>query len=218
MEKNDAKQLITRDFLPEAVILADGDFPSCPAALAVLHNAPFVACCDGAVDTYVAHGGTPQLIVGDGDSISEGNRNRFADILIKVDEQETNDLTKTVKQLLQRQFSRIAIVGATGKREDHTLGNISLLMEYRAMGVDVRMYTDHGIFVPVEGACECQSFSRQQVSIFNFGATDFTSHGLAYPIYDFTSWWQGTLNQSTGNTFSITATGKYILFLTHQAK
>lgn len=218
MEKNDATTMITLGFSPEAVILADGDYPSDPVACTMLANAPMVACCDGAVDTFIAHGGEPQLIVGDGDSISQENRERFNSILIKVDEQETNDLTKTVKQLLQRDITRIAIVGATGKREDHTLGNISLLLEYRKMGADVRMYTDYGVFIPVEGTCKCESFARRQVSIFNFGATSFASEGLEFPIYDFTSWWQGTLNQSTGDTFTITATGHYILFLTHNPK
>lgn len=218
METNDATQLITLGFAPEAVIIADGDYPTNLLPLAVLAEASFVACCDGSVDGYVAHGGVPQLIVGDGDSISQDNRERFGDILIKVEEQETNDLTKTVKQLIQRGLKRIAIVGATGKREDHTLGNISLLLEYKKMGVDVRMFTDYGVFIPVEGCCVCESFSRQQVSIFNFGATDFSSEGLQYPIYDFTSWWQGSLNQSIGDSFSIRASGNYILFLSHESK
>ena len=33
------------------------------------------------------------------------------------------------KYLLSKGKRRIAIVGATGKREDHTIGNVSLLME-----------------------------------------------------------------------------------------
>ena len=218
MEKNDARTIVSRNFTAEAVILADGDYPSHSVPCAVLQNATFVACCDGAVDAFVEHGGTPNLIVGDGDSISEQNREIFQAILVKVDEQETNDLTKTVKQLLQRGISRIAIVGATGKREDHTLGNISLLLEYYGMGAEVRMYTDYGVFIPMCGDAQFESFPRQQVSIFNFGAKGLCAEGLEYPLSDFTSWWQGTLNQSNANAFTLHATGNYIIFLSHNAK
>lgn len=218
MEKNDDRKRVSRKFAAEAVILADGDYPTHAVPRNVLNEAQMVACCDGAVDAFVARGGVPHLIVGDGDSISEENRERFASIMVKVSEQETNDLTKTVTQLLQRGVKRIAIVGATGKREDHTLGNISLLLEYKRMGADVRMYTDYGVFVAVEGDTEFESFARQQVSVFNFGAKGLSAEGLEYPLSDFTSWWQGSLNQSSGDEFVIHAQGEYITFLTHEAK
>lgn len=218
MEKLDEKTIVRCNFTAQAVILADGDYPSHSIPCALLRDAEFVACCDGAVDAFVARGGVPNLIVGDGDSISEENKERYSSILVKVDEQETNDLTKTVKQLLLRGFSRIAIVGATGKREDHTLGNISLLLEYFGMGAEVRMYTDYGVFIPMKDDARFESFARQQVSIFNFGTTGLRAEGLEYPLSDFTSWWQGTLNQSNGNEFTLYAKGHYIIFLSHEAK
>ena len=204
-----------KDFYPEVVILADGDYPNHPIACELLKKVSFVACCDGAVDSFVANGGTPRLIVGDGDSISDENRNRFSSIIIKISSQETNDLTKTVTHLKSLGHKSIAIVGATGKREDHTLGNISLLLEYMAMGLDVRMYTDYGVFIPANGNRKFESFPGQQVSIFNFGAKGLNADGLKYPLRDFSNWWQGTLNESTMFSFFIHATGQYITFLSY---
>lgn len=218
METIDVRTEIEQDFVPQAVIIADGDFPSHPIPCALLRKAKFVACCDGAVNEYVSRGGVPNLIVGDGDSVSEENREKFADIIVKIDDQETNDLTKTINQLKRRGFISIAILGATGKREDHTLGNISLLLEYKSMGIDVRMVTDYGTFIPAEDTCVFSSFYRQQISIFNFGAAGMKADGLQYPISDFTSWWQGTLNQAEGDMLTIQAKGKYIVFLTHEKK
>lgn len=218
MEKIDEHTIVSRGFTPQAVILADGDYPSHALPCKVLRDASFVACCDGAVDAFVTRGGIPHLIVGDGDSISADNKTRFASILIAVDEQDTNDLTKTVTKLLERDIHRIAIVGATGKREDHTLGNISLLLEYKRMGADVRMYTDYGTFIPMDGGAEFESFARQQVSIFNFDAKGLSAVGLDYPLSDFSSWWQGTLNQCSGNRFTLNAIGHYIIYLSHEAK
>ncbi|MBR4923338.1 MAG: thiamine diphosphokinase, partial [Bacteroidaceae bacterium] len=63
--------------------------------------------------------------------------------------------------------------------------------------------------------CTFNCSTGQQVSIFNFTARNLQSEGLAYPIYDFTSWWQGTLNQCTGTSFTIEAKGEYLVFLNY---
>ena len=51
-------------------------------------------------------------------------------------------------------------MGATGKQEDHTLGNISLLIDYMKAGAQVTMLTDHGMFIPASGAELFQVISR----------------------------------------------------------
>ncbi len=199
----------------EAVILANGEYPTAQRPLQVLKEAAYVVCCDGGANEYIAQGHVPHLIIGDGDSLSEENRLRYAHLLHRVSEQETNDQTKAVKHLLAEGKRRIAIVGATGNREDHTLGNISLLMEYRRMGAEVCMYTNHGVFIPCKDTCTFACSPNQQVSIINFTARGLKAKGLAYPIYDFTNWWQGTLNACTDTSFTIEAEGEYLLFLNY---
>lgn len=197
----------------DAVILANGEYPSASVPLEVLRNASFVACCDGAVNEYVRRGGAPDVIVGDCDSLSDEVRERFAGIIQKVEEQEYNDLSKTIKYLASLGKRNVAIVGATGKREDHTLGNISLLIEYMRWDMDVRMFTDHGVFIPCSGRSAFSCRPRQQVSVFSFGAKGFSAEGLVYPLHDFTNWWQGTLNECTAEKFAVDAEGEYLVFL-----
>ena len=199
----------------DAVIVAGGDFPTAPLPLEVLQSAPFVVCCDGATDRYIATGGVPDAIVGDGDSISAANREKFAHLLHIISEQESNDQTKAVRFLMERGKRRIAIVGATGRREDHTIGNISLLIEYARAGCDVRSFTDHGVFIPCNGTTTHKCRKGQQVSIFSITAKDLSAEGLLYPIYDFNNWWQGTLNECTGEEFAINANGEYLLFINY---
>lgn len=199
----------------EAVILANGEYPTAPLPLKILKKAPYVVCCDGGADEYIAQGGVPDAIIGDGDSLSEENRLRHARLIHYVPDQETNDQTKALKFLLAQGKRRIAIIGATGKREDHTLGNISLLMEYQRMGAEVRTYTDYGVFIPCKGIRTFDCRPQQQVSIFNFTAHGLKATGLAYPIYDFTNWWQGTLNTCTGTSFTIEAEGEYLVFINY---
>ena len=199
----------------EAVVVAGGDYPTSEQALQVLHNAPYVVCCDGAADRYIATGHVPDAIVGDGDSISAYNRTKYAALLHIVTEQETNDQTKAVNFLLGKGMRHIAIVGATGRREDHTIGNISLLIEYARAGAQVRSFTDHGVFIPCNGDTTLKCRQGQQVSIFAITAKNLSAEGLLYPIYDFSNWWQGTLNECTGEQFAIHAEGEYLLFVNY---
>ena len=197
----------------DAVILANGDYPSSPLPLKVLNEAPYVVCCDGGADEYIAKGHLPDVIIGDGDSLSEENRLKYADLLHHNPDQETNDQTKAVQFLLSAGKKRVAIIGATGKREDHTIGNISLLMEYAHMGVNARIFTDYGVFIPCKDICTFECRKGQAVSIFNFTGRNFKAEGLEYPLYDFTTWWQGTLNVCTDTNFRIDAEGEYLVFV-----
>ena len=204
-----------KDKIFDAVIVAGGESPTATVPLDILHNAPYVVCCDGAADRYIATGHIPDAIVGDGDSISAENREKYAHLLHIIAEQETNDQTKAVHFLLEQGKRRIAIVGATGLREDHTIGNISLLVEYARMGCDVCSFTDYGIFIPCNGTTTHKCHKGQQASIFSITAKDLSAKGLRYPIYDFNNWWQGTLNECTGDKFTINATGWYLLFINY---
>ena len=204
-----------KDRIFDAVIVAGGEFPTGTQPLEILQSAPFVVCCDGAADRYIATGRVPDAIVGDGDSIGATNREKFAHLLHIVTEQESNDKTKAVRYLMEKGKRRIAIVGATGRREDHTIGNISLLIEYAHAGCDVCTFTDYGVFIPCNGTTTHKCRKGQQVSIFSITAKELSAEGLLYPIYDFNNWWQGTLNECTGDEFTIKATGCYLLFINY---
>ena len=80
----------------QVIILANGNYPTHPIALGRLHSGLPVVCCDGAANRFVAEGGIPAAIIGDGDSLAPAVREAFADAIVHVAEQETNDLTKAV--------------------------------------------------------------------------------------------------------------------------
>ena len=193
----------------DAVIVANGQFPTHRIPLEVLENAPHIVACDGAVN-YVPYA---EAVVGDGDSVPE----EYLDRLIRIDEQEDNDQTKATRYCLQQGWRNIAYLGATGKREDHTLGNISLLVRYyRELGVNGIMFTDYGFFTPSNGPCLFDSFMGQQVSIFNFSCARIQSEGLRWNSYAYEQWWQGTLNEALSDRFSIDADGYYLVYQTYE--
>lgn len=206
--------MIKKVFTPDVVVLADGDYPKKGTlAYKLLMEVPYVVCCDNAGAVLVRHGRIPDAIVGDGDSLSAAMKKAFASIWYKVSEQETNDLSKAMQFLMVRGKKKVAIMGATGKREDHTLGNISLLIDYMHMDFDVRMYTNTGVFIPCMDDNTIEVGERKPVSIFSFGAKDMKSEGLKYPLHDLMNWWQGTLNESVSERITIRAKGDYLVFI-----
>ena len=205
------------DFKPEsyAVIVADGTFPQHEIPLGYLKNAKRIICCDGSVQNLIVAGMQPDAIVGDLDSLSDELANRFADRIFLDENQDTNDLTKAVMWCIEIGYRDIVIVGGTGKREDHTIGNISLLADYIG-NVNVIMVTDTGIFRPLLKSSEILSFPGQQISIFSIDPeTEVTSYGLKYPLNQtkLTNWWFATLNESLGDRFSLDFNGRLIVYL-----
>ena len=195
----------------DAVIIANGQFPTHEVPLRVLRQASYVVCCDGAI----SHFPMADVIVGDGDSVPE----EYRDLLVQINEQDDNDLTKATRYCIKQGYRKLAYLGATGLREDHTLGNIGLLMRYyRQMGVDGTMFTDHGIFTPAYGNRTFRSKKGQQISIFNFGCKRLESEGLRWNSYAYDEWWQGTLNEAIGDSFSFRADGYYMVYQTYDVK
>lgn len=196
----------------DVVVLANGDFPVHAVPLSLLENATHIVACDGAIAHLAAHEYQADIIaIGDGDSVPEGLRDR----LIQVDEQEDNDLTKATRYCLKQGWRRIAYVGATGKREDHTIGNISLIVRYfLEMGVEPLLVTDYGWFVVAKGDSEFESFPGQQVSIFNVNCERLISEGLKWQSYPYRQFWQGTLNEALDTVFRFHADGCYLVYRT----
>jgi thiamine pyrophosphokinase len=201
------------------IIFANGEFPKHAVLQEKLRNSGMIICCDGSVQKLLDFGIEPNFIVGDMDSISEENKIKFEKILIVDENQDTNDLTKAVNFCIKNGIKTLEILGATGEREDHTLGNISLLANYADDFFSVKMFTDYGVFTPISQTTTFESFENQAVSIFSLTPeTLITSGGLAYTIKNrqFHSWWEGTLNRSLGKQFTIEInSGKIIVFQEH---
>ena len=226
-------------YKPDVVVLGGGDYPTHALPLTLLHEAERIVCCDGAMFSLLRHGMEPWRIVGDCDTIfttedpeEQQMVEEHLDRIRRYEEQDDNDQTKAVRYCLSHGMRRIAIVGATGRREDHTLGNISLCIEYMRMGADVRIYTDHGVFLPCQDRIELEVpipeqfeavsdaiATRQksvQISIFNVSAHGFRSEGLRYPLYDFSNWWQGTLNEAIASEVTIEAEGEFMVYVCYE--
>jgi len=189
------------------VILCDGAFPTEPYPLYLLEQAEGVVCCDGAYLKYKAHfpDRRPLAVVGDMDSLPSSIQEEVRDILAPEAEQDYNDLTKAMRWVLREhpEVEEIVILGATGLREDHTVGNLGLLMEFSRLfdlgGRNVSMVSDYGTAFAVTDTCELHLGEGRRFSLFSADNTlRIASEGLQWPTDNvvFDAWWKATLNRT----------------------
>ena len=195
------------------VILANGDFPrKGGAAWKLLATAKRVVCCDGAANAYRRHFGKwPSVIIGDLDSISRPDLVPDSCSLIAVSDQDTNDLEKAIAYCAKQEWRNPVIVGATGKREDHALGNI-----FRALDYGCEIVTDCGRFIPVCDRVSLKAAKGAAVSIFAPDPkTRMTSKGLEWTLDDvkFRNLYCATLNRATASRVTLTTTKPVSVFI-----
>ena len=205
----------------ETVIVANGSYPDTGLPAVLLKSAMRVVCCDGAADKCLARGIVPDAIVGDGDSVSDAVRIGYGHLLHISSEQETNDLTKSVRFCAANGWRDITILGATGGREDHTIGNVGLLADYVRIAESVRIVTETGIFDAIHDTTVFECRPRQQISIFTLDAgVPIRADNLKYtlPENGFRSWWCGTLNETVSDNFTVYTHCDTIVFRAFELK
>jgi thiamine pyrophosphokinase len=199
----------------KVVIIGDGRFPKTEYPRYLIRTADFIICCDGALRKFLRNSmgifgeeRLPDVVVGDMDSLSQSMKEKYSDIIVQIDEQEHNDQTKAFRWVLDNLsgIGSIYILGATGEREDHTIGNISLLMEYArtydldAMGITLEMVSDHSTIFAITDTYEMECGEGRKVSIFSpDNSLRIKSEGLEWPTDGvvFDNWWKATLNRAS---------------------
>ena len=203
-----------------AVILCNGEFPRKAYPLYLLESADTVVCCDGAAVKYLKYTKRrfgeerrPEAVVGDMDSLPKALWERLGSIVVHEAGQDDNDLTKAMRYVLGRypDVTEIHILGATGRRADHTVGNLGLLMEYTRLfdlgDIRVEAVSDYGTAFALTDSCELHVGKGRRVSLFSpDNGLTIKSEGLQWPTdaVVFDNWWPATLNRATEDVVRLT--------------
>ncbi|MBK8783488.1 MAG: thiamine diphosphokinase [Anaerolineales bacterium] len=123
------------------IIFANGDLPNLEKARTLLRPDDFILCADGGTRHALALGLTPNVIVGDMDSLPANFQISTFDgeiVLYPKDKNET-DLELAITHALTLNPAQILILAALGGRMDQTLANIALLADLRLSTFDIRL-------------------------------------------------------------------------------
>ena len=112
-----------------SVLIANGKKPKNKIIIDMLKNAKNIICIDNGYELASELNITPTVVIGDLDSVDISKVNQSV-IIIKEEDQNTNDLEKALNYCLSKNIRDIILVGATGKRDDQNLATILISLDY----------------------------------------------------------------------------------------
>ncbi len=146
-----------------------------------------VICADGGYTSAISHGVRCDLLIGDLDSLKWAPQG--VELMRHPIEKDETDTHLAYLEGVRRGYTDFSIYGGTGGSLDHTLANISLLLNARKHGHTMRLYGDGCVMQCLLN--ESYNFTGRtgaRVSIFALGgeARGITIEGLKYTGQDLT--------------------------------
>lgn len=148
----------------------------------MLRDNDFVIYCDCGLKHQEALGIEPDLIIGDFDSWENPNADTETIVLPVV--KDDTDTFFAVKEAVKRGYDEFLLIGVFGGRLDHTLGNLSIMLNLFKQGKKVTAADDYSIITVVGESTE---YISEEFSFFSLLAIDgeaegVTIKGAKYPL------------------------------------
>jgi len=193
-----------------AVLFANGEAPNLTAL--ELQAQDFLVAVDGGLHHLHALGLSPQLLIGDMDSLTlqevEACKQAGIEILSFPPAKDKTDLELALDEVLRRGYREIVIAFALGGRLDQTLANLALLAKPDFDNCVVRI--DDGLtevaLLRQTITLACQPGDTVSLLAWGGEAGGMVTHGLEYALEGETLLpWQtrGISNRCTGERFSV---------------
>lgn len=153
-----------------------------------------IIAADRGMDFLYEHKITPDIIVGDFDSVKNEALSYFkekgmSDIHALNPEKDDTDTECALQIALDHGADHIIIIGATGTRIDHVLGNISLLGKAMSEGKMAELLDTHNRIRMIDSELKIEKNKQygKYVSIIPVCKNNkITLEGFKYPLKDYT--------------------------------
>jgi thiamine pyrophosphokinase len=140
--------------MKHVLILANGKPPSKRLFQKIFVYADCFICADGGANTAARFDCTPNLIIGDLDSIEKETLAVFSNVEVKkLMDQNSTDLEKALTAAIRMKYKEIIVLGATGGRLDHAIGNLSALAKF-SRKAHITFIDNIGIFIAAHHSLE----------------------------------------------------------------
>lgn len=166
-----------------AVILAGGEPPLRADIEREIKRARIFICADGGANTALRLKLTPDVIIGDFDSVRGETLRKFASSdLIRVAEQETTDLEKALNYCVNVRHREVHIFGALGLRADHAAASLGLFVKY-GQELKLRVYDSFGVISSVTKSERLNVAKGQKLSLIPLRkCRGVRTRGLKFPL------------------------------------
>jgi thiamine pyrophosphokinase len=171
----------------KVALVANGHFQDDPFLLSRIESYPFIIAVDGGLIHCHRLGITPNLILGDLDSVSEDILCLYSNTPIQryPRDKDQSDLELAVQWVTQNECEEITVFGGLGLRADHTLANLMLLKKYPQK---LHFENEHEVVFGISGSNEIPCFIGQTISFFALSEVTHgvTSQGLKWELNETT--------------------------------
>ena len=171
-----------------ALIVSGGNAPSEKLLKKYLSLYDFVIGADKGNECLVKYGVKPDLSLGDFDSIDKEVLDTVdssgAQVLKFPPEKDYTDTEIAVMEALKRGAKKIYLLGGTGTRVDHTLGNIGLILTTKKKGAQLIMADDNNEFYLAQNNMELKGQYGDNISFHALSDTvkNFKIQGAKYNL------------------------------------
>lgn len=154
-----------------------------------------ILAADSGMNALYAAAVTPDIIIGDFDSADKKilaffQQNKEIDFCTLNPEKDDTDTEFAIRESVRRGADSITIIGGTGTRLDHVLGNISLLGIGLEEGVRMELLDAHNRICMIDHSVTLKKKEQygNYLSLipYNGNVTGVTLKGLKYPLHDYT--------------------------------
>ena len=178
---------MTTDSAKKACVFCNGQLKNPMNVKQIANDCDLLIAADGGAKYFFDIGLTPQVIIGDMDSIDSDmwkNRSDIEHIRYPADK-DKSDAELAVEYALEHGYEQIILVSATGGRLDHTLGNIVLVASYPGR---VAIFDGISTLVAVDKSEKCVLHGRIGAIVslmpYSTGSLKVRTNGLKYPLQD----------------------------------
>jgi thiamine pyrophosphokinase len=188
-----------------------------PTMLPNLSNYAIICATDGAYHHLEENNIVPDLVCGDLDSSQEIPKNIE---VIHTPNQDFTDFDKTLQILLDKGFTEIDVFGASGKEQDHFLGNLHTAIQWRDQ-LKLNFFDNHSRYFLADKSTEIANCKGKIISLVPFpNVTNIFTEGLQYALNkeDLTFGERiGTRNKALKNNIKISfESGNLFIFINHK--
>lgn len=143
----------------------------------------FVICADAGYLKALENNITPDLVVGDFDSL--GSVPNFENIEVHPAEKDETDTFLALNCGIERGYGNFVVFGALGGRLDHTFSNLQLLKYLCEKNVKCTLVSERETVTAIKNSSLFfQKGERGTVSVFSLSdeSTGVTERGFKYPL------------------------------------
>lgn len=186
--------------MKRAIVFANGMMVNPPEIISERQPSDLIIAADGGTHHCSSLGITPNVIIGDFDSLDPNEVTDYQHAGVEVIQYPVHkdeiDLELVLQFIMNQEISEVYIIGALGDRWDMTLANIMLMAHPKYCRLKIRLLDGSQELVLLRGEdqIEIHGQSGYQLSLIPLAGEVFgvTTYGLEYPLNDETLYFGST--------------------------